>query len=59
MKPTKAQFKEYVAIRDSGVTNMFDTGFITDISVEGLTRDMCLYIMKHFHELAEEYDVNV
>lgn len=59
MKPTKEQFKEYVAIRDSGVTNMFDVTFITCISVTGLDKDICLYIMKHFMELAEEYGVKV
>lgn len=59
MKPTKEQFKEYVAIRDSGVTNMFDISFIVDISIEGLTKDICLYIMQHFKELADEYEVEI
>ena len=58
-KPTKEQFKEYVAIRDSGVTNMFDVRFITDISVTGLDRGICLYIMEHFEALAEEYGVKI
>lgn len=59
VKPTKEQFKEYVAIRDSGVTNMFDTQFIEDISCTGLDRSICLYIMKHFKELADEYEVEI
>ena len=59
VKPTKGQFREYVEIRDSGVTNMFDTAFITDISVTGLDRNICLYIMRHFKELAEEYEVQI
>ena len=59
MKPTKEQFEEYVEIRDSGVTNMFDVRYITDISCTGLTRPICVYIMQHFLELAEEYDVDV
>lgn len=59
MKPTKEQFEEYVAIRDSGVTNMFDIGYITSISDTGLTRAICLYIMEHFVELAKEYEVGI
>ena len=58
-KPTKEQFQEYVDIRDSGVTNMFDVSFIQDISVTGLTRLNCIYIMKNFKELAEEYEVEI
>lgn len=59
VKPTKEQFEEYVAIRDSGVTNMFDVGFIIDISTTGLTREICHYIMHYFKDLAEEYEVKI
>ena len=59
MKPTKEQFKEYVAIRDSGVTNMFDIGFIMDLSTTGLDKPICLYIMKNFADLAKEYEVEI
>lgn len=59
MKPTKEQFQEYVNIRNSGVTNMFDVRFICDISVTDLTREICLYIMQHFGELSEEYGIEV
>lgn len=59
MKPTKEQFVEYVGIRDSGITNMFDVKFIVGISDTGLTKEICLYIMKHFEELAEEYEVEI
>ena len=59
VKPTKEQFAEYVAIRDSGITNMFDIGFIMDLSTTGLDKPMCLYIMKHFEELADEYEVAI
>ena len=58
-KPTKEQFEEYVSIRDSGVTNMFNITFITDISMTGLTKAICFYIMEHFAELASEYDVAI
>ena len=59
MKPTKEQFSEYVAIRDSGVTNMYDVRYIMAISDTGLTKPICIYIMRHFLELAEEYGVEV
>lgn len=59
IKPTKEQFEEYVNIRDSGVTNMFDINFITKISVTGLNKDICFYIMKHFVELSEEFSVSI
>ena len=59
MKPTKEQFEEYVGIRNSGITNMFDVRFICDISSTGLEKANCLYIMKHFAELAEEYGVAI
>lgn len=59
MKPTKEQFVEYVGIRDSGITNMFNISFICDISSTGLTKKICFYIMDHFAELAEEYGVEI
>lgn len=59
MKPTKEQFIEYVAIRDSGVTNMYNVMYIMEISDTGLTKPICIYIMSHFLELAEEYGVEV
>lgn len=59
MKPTKEQFKDYVAIRDSGVTNMFAVNVVCSWSNTGLTKEHCLYIMKHFEELAKEYNVDV
>lgn len=59
MKPTKEQFEEYVEIRNSGVTNMFDVRFICDISATDLTKYICLYIMQHFVDLSEEYGVAI
>ena len=58
-KPTKEQFQEYVDIRNSGVTNMYDIRFIESVSYSGLTRKICSYIMQHFTELADEYDIEV
>lgn len=59
VKPTREQFKEYVEIRDSGITNMFDIGFIMDLSTTGLNKPICLYIMKNFATLAKEYEVKI
>lgn len=58
-KPSKEQFEEYVSIRNSGITNMFDVRFIEDISSTGLDRPICMYIMDHFVALAEEYQVDI
>ena len=58
-KPTKEQFEDYVAIRNSGVTNMFDVRTVCGLSDMGLTRELCLYIMSNFMELAKEYEVDV
>lgn len=58
-KPTKEQFEDYVRIRDSGVTNMYDMNMVCALSVTYLDRDICIYIMKHFTELAEEYEVEI
>ena len=59
MKPAKEQFEDYVAIRDSGVTNMFDVRMVCALSDTGLTREICMYIMQHFAELAKEYEVEI
>lgn len=58
-KPTKEQFEDYVAIRDSGMTNMFDVRTVCNLSVTGLTKEICLYIMTNFKDLAKEYEVDV
>lgn len=58
-KPTKGQFEDYVIIRNSGVTNMFDVRTVCNLSITGLTKEICLYIMSNFRELAEEYGVDV
>lgn len=58
-KPTKEQFEDYVNIRDSGVTNMFDVRAVCALSDTGLTREHCLYIMTNFVDLAKEYGVAV
>ncbi len=59
VKPSKEQYEEYVSIRDSGVTNMYDLRFIEAISNTGVNKDICVYIMHNFTELAEEYGVEI
>ena len=59
MKPTKEQFEDYVSIRNSGATNMFAINVVCMLSITGLTKAHCLYIMEHFVDLAEEYDVEI
>lgn len=57
MKPTKRQFREYIRIRDSGETNMWDFKYILSISKTKLTNYNLMYIMNHFDELSKEYKI--
>lgn len=56
-KPTKEQFLDFLSIRDSGVTNMFDIPVVCSLSTEGLTERICRYIMIHFTDLLKEYNI--
>ena len=58
-KPTKEQFKDYVRIQMSGVTNMFAIRNVCEASTTGLTTDICLYIMDNYEKLMEEYGVRI
>lgn len=57
IKPSKEQMEEYVTIQMSGVTNMCAINTICALSFEGLTRGHCLYIMEHYLELINEYQI--
>ena len=59
MKPTFEQFKEYLEIQNSGVTNMFDIRTIMEISYTGLNREICRYIMKNYCDLEEEFGITI
>lgn len=59
LKPTKEQFEEYVRIQYSGVTNMCAINTICRLSSEGLTRANCMYIMDHYTDLIQEYQIAV
>lgn len=55
IKPTKAQFRDYVQIQRSGETNMLNLTYVCMRSKTGLTVDTCFYIMNHYAALADEY----
>ena len=59
MKPTFEQFKEYLEIQNSGVTNMFDIRTIMEISYTGLNKEICRYIMQNYRDLEEEFGITV
>ncbi len=59
MKPTFEQFKEYLEIQNSGVTNMFDIRTIMAISYTGLNMEICRYIMKNYCDLETEFGITV
>lgn len=59
MKPTFEQFREYLKIQNSRVTNMFDIKAIMSISYTGLNREICRYIMQNYCDLEEEFGITV
>ena len=50
---TKEQFQAYENVRVSGVTSMWNTGIVSDLS--GLDREEVLEIMKHYSDLKKQY----
>ena len=58
VKPNKEQFRDYLIVQKSGITNMYDVRFVCELSPHLLTKDMCLYIMEHYEELTEEYQIS-
>ena len=53
-KITKEQFKAYVNVQMSGVTNMFDVQMVSGLS--GLEKEQIMTIMQHYGELKDKYD---
>ena len=51
---TKEQFKAYVNVQMSGVTNMFDVQMVSGLS--GLEKEQIMTIMQHYGELKDKYD---
>lgn len=58
-KPTKEQFKDYLVVQYSGITNMFNTSVVCEYSRNGLTKEIILYIMEHYEELINEYKLSM
>lgn len=52
----KEQFESYVEIQESGITNMMNVRYVSDLT--GLTRDECIYIMQNYTELSKLYLTN-
>ena len=51
---TKEQFKRYVSVQMSGVTNMFDVKTVGQLS--GLEKEQIMTIMTSYGELKDKYD---
>ena len=50
---TKQQFKAYLQVQMSGITNMFDLRNVTALT--GLDKNQCMAIMKNYTELYKKY----
>ena len=50
---TKQQFKAYLQVQMSGVTNMFDLRNVTALA--GLDKNQCLEIMENYGELYKKH----
>ena len=56
MNVTKENFKSYVNVQESGVTNMFDVRTVGAIS--GLNKDQIMDIMSNYGEYADKYNAD-
>jgi len=56
IKITKEEMKKYEACRQNGITNMFDIKRVEELT--GLSKEKILYIMKHYLELIEKYNIS-
>ena len=54
---TKQQFKAYLQVQMSGITNMFDLRNVTALT--GLDKNQCLEIMENYGELYKKYNEGV
>ena len=53
-KITKENFKAYIDVQESGVTNMFDVKTVGQLS--GLEKEQIMKIMTNYGELKDKYD---
>lgn len=51
--PTKEEFESYEAVRISGVTNMFNTKKVSELS--GLSKDIIINVMENYEKLSNLY----
>ena len=56
IKITKEEMEAYEKCRQSGITNMFDIKKVKKLT--GLDEDKIMYIMKHYSELIEKYNIS-
>lgn len=54
-KPNLEQWKDYLAVQKSGVTNMIRASVVCSYSKHGLTCENCYYIYENYTELCDEY----
>ena len=52
---TQEKFNAYVAVQESGATNMFDVRRVIELADEELTKEDCLAIMKNYSALKLKY----
>jgi len=52
---TKEKFLAYVAVQESGATNMFDAAMVCKLSGHKLTKEDCLDIMKNYSQYKKQY----
>ena len=55
MEITKDEFGSYEAVRESGVTNMFNVSVVSDLS--GLSKEKIFFIMENYEVLEKKYGV--
>lgn len=55
---TKEKMQDYENIRQEGRTNMFAVNNVITLSSEGLTREDCLDIMKHYNKYMKKFNIN-
>ncbi|MCR5625004.1 MAG: hypothetical protein K6G11_07160 [Lachnospiraceae bacterium] len=56
-KPDIEEWKAYLLIQKSGITNMCQINLVCNLAQ--ISRATCLYIMKNYNKLEEEYGVTI
>ena len=55
---TKRKMQDYENIRQTGITNMFAINNVIALSLEGLTKEDCLDIMKHYNTYIKKFNIS-